>query len=474
MSILREDKFLCLVMQRTTDNNNFFYCLREILIMAGPLMGSRISGTVTSFISMVMISRLGHASLAASALINSVLYAVVIPLWTLFVSVGILVGHNYGAQKPVEAGKVLRQGLVLSVIIGVAGMLLLYNVAPILVFFGQDQKLALVAQQYFHAYSWGLIPHFWYCCLIQFLVGISKQKINLLFAFLNMPCVLLTGYILTFGKFGFAAYGITGMGYSMPVGAIIVNAIIIIYLCCNKQLHQYQLWHWDLKRNLHYLKEIVTIGWPIAMMMATELVIFSISVFLIGWLGETSLAAQQVSGQINLIAYLFPMSISQACTILISQNLGRHNYHLARKLGYAAFLLSAVITTLIAVSYFISPTTFVGLYINVHSKTNPATVSLAITLLLATGIMNIFDGIRCTAAAALRGLRDTLVPMLIFTALGAVISLPTGYLLATTMHLGAIGYIDGFIIGFVIGAAILIYRFHKLSAIERISLRPSP
>ena len=447
----------------------FFSCLRDTAIMAGPLIGSRVGGTITSFISMIMIARLGHTELAAGALINSVLFSILVPLWMLFLAVGILIGHSYGANQPAEIGKVIRQGLLLSIIIGLPFMLLLYWLAPILIFFGQDKQLSYLTQQFYRAYCLGLIPSFWYSCLIQFMLGISRQKLNLFFTFLIMPVMTFLGYTLIFGKFGFSAYRISGMGYANSISYVLIDAIIIGYLLLNKSFRKYNLLAWDLKNNFHYLKEILNIGWPITLMMASELIIFSLSIIFIGWLGETSLAAQQISLQINLVAFMIPMGIGQASTILISQQLGRKNFHLVRPLGYTAMLLTLIATIITLLIYLYMPKLLIGLYINTHASFYAATINLAIMLLFVTGVMNIFDGIRCVAVSALRGLRDTITPMLIFVVLGAVLTLPSGYILAVTMHLGAVGYRYGFVIGFGIGAIILIHRFHKLSAINFIT-----
>lgn len=444
-------------------NRSFLQMVRETAFMSGPLIGARVGATLTGFITMVMIARLGHDELAAGALINTVQFSLLVPIWMLFIAVGVLVGQCYGAKQFAEIGKITRQGLMLGVVIGFFGMLILWQTTPILILFGQDRNLALLAGQFYQAYSWGLIPAFWYACFMNFLMGISRQKVNLFFTFLSMPLMVFFGYGFLFGKLGFHQFGISGMGYASAISFVIIDAIIVGYLLTSKKYQPYRLLVWDLNKNLHYLREIIAIGWPITAMIASELIIFSLSIIMIGWLGESSLAAQQISLQINLVAFMMPMGIGQASTILISQQVGRKNFHLIRQLGYAGMFLALIAMIVALIIYILIPKVLIGFYVDISSSQFVDTVKMAVTLLIVTGIMDLFDGVRCVVASALRGIRDTVIPMIVFVILGAVFTLPTGYFFAVVMHMGPAGYRWGFVFGYLIGTVILIHRFHKLT-----------
>ncbi len=95
------------------------------------------------------------------------------------------------------------------------------------------------------------------------------------------------------------------------------------------------------------------------------------------------------------------------------------------------------------------------------------TANLAATLLLIGATFFVTDGLQGIAAGALRGLNDTRVPML-FAALSFwVIGFPCVYALAFPVGLGAIGIWIGFSVAVATFAALLVWRFERLSAAHR-------
>lgn len=443
--------------------------MKKTISMSMPLVAARVSSAITTFIAMIMIARLGSQELAASALINSISFSFLVPLWSLFFAVGVLVGHAYGAKEEKNIGKIVRQGLWLGIIVGIPATVILWNVDSILIALGQEKNLAILTQEFFRPYSYGLIPALWFCCVSQFIIAISRQKVALVFTLISVPLMVVSGYILIYGKLGLPALGIKGMGYAHALTFVIEDVIIGLYFYFSKRYKIFNLFARDLKIDFNYLKQLFNLGWPISIMNAGELIVFSLSTILIGWISEQQLAAQQITLQINLIAFMVPFGISTASTILISQEMGRKNVHMIRDLGYSSMALSILATLFFLGIYLLIPIPLINLYLNTENPANFQIAAISIPLLIITGIMNVFDAIRTSALLSLRGMRDTLVPMVIFVVLGCIISLPIGYWLTFPLHYGVIGMRWGFVIGFFVGAIILVHRFHKFSAPEFIA-----
>ena len=452
-------------------SSNFSQIIKSTLNMAAPIVGARVTHAVNAFLCMIMIAHLGHAQLAAGALINSVSFVLLVPLFQLFFAVGVLVGHNYGAQQHHEIGAVVRQGLLLGIILGIPVMLILQHVDAILVLFGQERHLTKLTQAFYDGYLWGVIPGLWSVCLGQFATGISKQKLALVCSLISTPLLLGIGWILMFGKFGCPALGIIGMGYTNAIVFVIIDILLLLYIGLRHEFKPYKLWVRDKKIINHYLREIFDIGWPIALMFVAELALFSLSTIFVGWLGESQLAAWQITLQINLLAFMFPMGIGQAGTILVSQEIGRANYQPIRYLGYVGLLLGILCIVICSLVYLFMPKYLIVFYLNVKSAANYSTVHLAVTLLAVSTLMNVFDALRSVAACVLRGLRDTVVPMFIFVGLGGILGLPIGYYLAFPLHLGAVGFRWGAVISFFIGTVILLHRLYKFTDVKFIAER---
>ena len=99
---------------------------------------------------------------------------------------------------------------------------------------------------------------------------------------------------------------------------------------------------------------------------------------------------------------------------------------------------------------------------------------MAVTLLLMAAIFQIFDGLQVSGSGALRGLKDTKIPMLITTFAYWGIGMPLGYFFAFIREGGPKGFWIGFICGLLVAAILLNSRFQlstrRLIKAERLKL----
>ena len=100
----------------------------------------------------------------------------------------------------------------------------------------------------------------------------------------------------------------------------------------------------------------------------------------------------------------------------------------------------------------------VGMYTN-----DPAVTQIAISLLLVAAIFQVADGIQIGAAGALRGYKDTRIPMLINTFSYWALGFPLAYLATITYQASPSWIWGGFVLGLSVAAILLTARFHILS-----------
>ena len=94
---------------------------------------------------------------------------------------------------------------------------------------------------------------------------------------------------------------------------------------------------------------------------------------------------------------------------------------------------------------------------------DPAVTAVAIKLLFLAAIFQISDGVQACIAGALRGLKDTKVPMIITILAYWGIGLPLSYYLGIETGNGPAGLWIGFIAGLTVAALLMTYRFFRLS-----------
>jgi MATE family multidrug resistance protein len=96
---------------------------------------------------------------------------------------------------------------------------------------------------------------------------------------------------------------------------------------------------------------------------------------------------------------------------------------------------------------------------------DPEVTEIAIQLLYMAAIFQISDGLQVSGYGALRGLKDTKIPMVVNLVAYWVIGIPTAYLLGFTYNLGAPGFWIGLIAGLTAAGILHNTRFYvKTSA----------
>ena len=118
------------------------------------------------------------------------------------------------------------------------------------------------------------------------------------------------------------------------------------------------------------------------------------------------------------------------------------------------------------------PRSVIALYLDTADPANADVISLAVTLLGVAAVFQVFDGVQVAAAGALRGLKDTRVPMLIGFLSYWVIGLSSGYVFGFVLGWGASGLWWGLVVGLATAAMLLLRRFRRRTRLLEAGLLP--
>lgn len=433
---------------------------KETMLFSLPLIGFRTIAAITSFIGMLLIASLGHKELAASALVTPIQITINVTGWSIIFAVAIIVGHIFGAGKIEDLGKVLRQGWLIGIILTIPIMVIFWYVGPILHFLGQDETLIKLVRPYFRVLAFSVLPGMLYINFTQFVTGIGKQKVILYFSVLSIVSIVAVGYPLLFGKLGLPRLGMIGMAYSNVVSFSLACIISFLYLWFNPYYKQFKIFKLSFN-DFHYLKQILKLGIPMSIQWVTELLAFSFSAIMVGWINQASLAAAQIINQVNTIMIMCPFGIAQAASVLIGQAQGRGDKNAGKIYGNAAFLVGLACTIITAFLYCLFPQWFISLFsVDINNPANELTVHIATILFYIVALSQIFDGIRNIITGALRGYKDSAIPMWIGTTATWLIAIPSSYLLGIKLHGGAPGISLAFLIAWIITIPFLVKRFY--------------
>lgn len=436
-----------------------------MLLLSLPLVGSQLAAIAMATTDVIMMGWLGPTQLAAGAL-GSALYIPIMHFgFGVATAVAPMTAQALGARDFRAVRRSIRQGFWVATAVGAIFAIPLWQSGAIFVLLGQKPELAALAQGYLRAALWGLIPLLWLIVLRGFLTAHSRPRAVFVVMVVGIGVNALGNYALMFGNFGFPRLELVGAGVSTSVVDVFMALALIAFVLWDRRLRRYGLfvrfWRADWPRFV----EVLRLGTPIGLMVLAESSLFGAAGILMGLIGTAELAAHAVALQCAAVAFMIPLGINQAVTARVGLAVGARDRKAVGRAGWVALWLGIAFATISASVFWFAGEWLVGLYLDIDDVANAPVVGLAVSFLLIAALFQIVDGAQAIAAGALRGLRDTRIPMFLAIFGYWVVGLPTSAALAFWLDLGGQGIWIGLAVGLAVVAGLAVWRFHRRESV---------
>ncbi|WP_322697532.1 MATE family efflux transporter [Nostoc sp. DedSLP03] len=438
--------------------------VKKCLMLAVPLAAAQLAQSATGFVDTVMMGWLGSQTIASGGL-GTVIFTFSLLIFSGIVSaVSPLAAQAYGAGNKEKVGTIVRLGLGISLVLGIPITLLLYNGGALLLLLGQDANTVALTEIYLRAIALGFIPGLGFAVLKSFLSALLQPQLIIVTVVLGTLFNITANYVLMFGKLGFPALGLAGIGWASTLSLWSMFITLAVYIYNQPRFAVYGIFRPSSQEafpleHRRIVGEIFQVGLPIGGLIAVEGGLFTVVTLLIGQLGTNALAAHQIALQTISMSFQMAVGISLATTVRVGQLAGQNDLVGTRLAGYVGIAIAALAMGVVALAFWLVPKSIISLYIDINNQNNADVVALAVKLLAVAAIFQIVDGVQVTAAGALRGLKDTRIPMLIGFFAYWCVGLFTGYTFGISLGSGAIGLWWGLAIGLASAAIILTWRF---------------
>ncbi len=429
-----------------------------ILRLAVPVMAAQVGQNLMTFVDTIMVGHYSAQHLAAIAAGTMLFFPFQVFANGVLIALSAIVAQSYGSGNRHAIGAYVRQGLYLSQFIAIPIVLIVRHLSPVLGWMGMEPSVVAIADGYIKAISWGLPAAFAFMTLRLFSEGITVMKPGMYFTLVALVCNIVGNSVLVYGRFGFPELGAVGAGWSTAAAWWIMFACMSLYIIFNRSLKAFNLLERFDRPNARKLLDLLKLGLPIGLSLILEVGMFAVTTLLIGGLGTDALAGHQVALNAAAMTFMVPLGLSIATTVRVGQLVGQGNFIDARFSGLTSLVISVVIMTSASLVLVCFPTAIAGLYTN-----DPQVKVIAVQLLMMAAIFQIFDGLQVVAIGALRGLKDTRMPMLFNLISYWVVGLPIGYCLGIIGPFGAQGLWAGFIAGLLMSACLNNIRFFRLT-----------
>ena len=443
--------------------------VRATFLLAAPLALTQLAQMAMSFVDVMMIGRLGTAAMAGGVLGTVLFFTLLLICMGVVMAVNPMVAQAAGAGDEAEVGRSARQGLWLATALGIPLVLLFGPSEWFLLAMGQDPDAAALASGYLAAIRWGILPNLWFTALRGFCEGLARPRPVLVITLIAVLVNMFGNWVLMYGKFGLPALGLAGCGWSSAIVMATMCVMLVVYIRRAPTLKKYRVFVGLRKPDRQHFRTLFKLGWPIGAQFGLEAGLFSASTLMVGLFGTTALAAHQVALNASSVTFMVPLGVGMAATVRVGQAVGARDALGSARAGWTAISMGTAFMFGSAMLFWFRPEWVVWIYTgqNAAGPTDAAVVQLAAGLLAIAGVFQLFDGAQATAAGALRGLKDTRVPMLIGAAAYWVVGIGTALVLAFGLGLEAKGIWWGLTGGLATAAMLLNARFRHLAKAER-------
>jgi MATE family multidrug resistance protein len=429
-----------------------------LLALGGPLIAAQLAQISMGFVDTVMAGRLSPQDLAAVAVASSLWVPVLIFGMGILMSVSPTVAHAFGAGKYAEIGGHVRQGLWLSQAVGLVSFFVVRNCSPILRWMEIDPAVVPTAAGFLEAISWGIPASCAFTVLRGYSEAVEKTRPVMVISLVGLTTNIVGNSIFMHGRLGMPRLGAIGTGVASACVMWTMLASLVIWLHIDRYYRKFPVFDRFVRPDRSQLWRLVKLGCPIGVCMFTETSMFATVSLLMGRLGADVVAGHQVALNVASVTFMVPLGLSIAATVRVGHAMGRGDARGARRSGLVGAGLACGFMSLTALVMATCPHWIAAVY------TNDADVrSMAVRLLVMAAIFQIFDGLQVAGAGALRGLKDTAVPMLITFVAYWGLGLPLGLVLGIYLDGGPQALWIGLIVGLAVAAVLLNMRFVLLT-----------
>jgi len=331
----------------------------------------------------------------------------------------------HGARRQARAAQavwIAMWALLLSVPLFVAvglsirGMLAPFGLPPAIVDLAAAFWLPRVGGSCFGAGVWALLGFF---------NAIGRPRVTVLVTGVMALTNALFNEIFIFHLH----LGVAGSGLATMVAQACGLGLAMYAFLRGHYRHGYRT-HLTWTPNLRRIWAQLLIGFPMGLLMAADLIGFSLFQIMQVKLGEVEGAASQVVMIMTAVSYLPGVGIALAGTTLVGQAIGAGDRAWAYRLGNQVILMTALYMGGMGLLLALAGPWLLPLFVGVGGLQAAAVIALGAQLLWIAAAYQFFDGLNLASGLCLRGAGDAMLPATLVIVLSWLVFVPLAHMMS--------------------------------------------
>ena len=288
--------------KKNTGTQRHYY--KNLLSIGIPIVIGQLGTIILGFADTIMIGHHSTEELAAAGLVNNIYTLVFVMYMGFTYGLTPIIGRLYGEERIDSIGQKVRNSLFANMLTGtllsIALVVLYLNLSHI----GQPEELLDLIRPYFIVNLVSVLFMGIFYTMKQFLDGVAETRVAMWVMIAGNVVNIFGNWLLIYGVAGFPELGLLGAGISTLLSRVLMAAAMVGIVIGRKKFAQYRydILHSSITKA--DFREMIRLGWPVALQLGMESSAFTLSCVMVGWLGTIPLAAHQVMITLSQLFYL--------------------------------------------------------------------------------------------------------------------------------------------------------------------------
>lgn len=429
--------------------------LREVFVLAYPVILTQLSMTTMGVVDSAMVGRLGATELAAVGFGG-------VWMWTAFcgfigASTGVqtFVAQHHGAGELRACGAWTWQGVwIMAPLTMLAALVLVAFIEPLLAVLAPSPELQPLAASYMSIRAIGSVGLCLATIFAAFFRGIGDTRTPLYVTLLANLVNVVLDYGLIFGRLGMPEWGIAGAAAATAVAEWMQAAVLVAFLLRAGVRRRFATA--PARPDAGAQRRLLRMGLPIGGQWVLEMASFALFLTMVARMGDASMAASQAFIALLSMSFMQAVGIGIAVSTLVGQYIGARDWVAAAHSFASAQKMTAVLSGTIALLFVAVPDQLIGIFTR-----DPEVLALGRPLLLVGAVFQFFDAFGIVTDGALRGAGDTRIPFLVRFCLAWGLFVPLAWLLGIHLDGGLTAAWIGGAIYVLVLTTYLLWRFRS-------------